>query len=608
MIYSDRTSISKSRLPAITACVSIALGACGGGGGSAGTPAPVDFTISGQVSGLVSGQRVILRNNGTDPLTMAANGAFTFSTALASGSDYSITIDSQPTGGICTVSAGAGTNIHANIASVLVACTPSTYTVSGVLAGLAIGQQVTVQNNGTDALTLVANGTFTFSTPIEFGSDYGITVTGQPDPSAQQYCSVSNDSGKVSGAVTNAKVACNTEVILHGFASTDAANGLHPYAGLTADGNGNLYGTTGAGGAFNAGTVFQLTPSGNGTYTQSILYSFPGVAGGDGGTDPSGPLMLDSAGNLYGTTTSGGINHSGVVYRLSPASGGGYVASVLHAFGGTSAEGSQPLGELAMDSLGNLYGVNSAGGLYNGGTVFKLSPAAGGTYALSILYTFTAGLDGDTPPAGVIIDGAGVLYGTTSRSRLPGYTGAAYSLKPNLDGSYTERTLHSFGGVQDGSTPMAGLYMDSAGDLYGTTQFGNGNFGAGNGSVFRITNIASGTPSTTEIYSFTGGSDGFTPLGGVIMDGSGNLYGTTSNGGSTNCTNGCGTIYKLTPSGTGYTKSLLLPLPGGSGGSAPLGNLIMDAQGNLFGTTYYNQGAGAPGTIDSGIVFEILLP
>jgi uncharacterized repeat protein (TIGR03803 family) len=479
------------------------------------------------------------------------------------------------------------------------------YTVGGNLAGLASGQQVTLQNNGADPQTLMANGTFTFPTQIAEFDSYSVSVSSQPDQASQQFCSVSSGSGRITGAVTNVQVACNTESVLYDFTNAASDSGQYPLGGLIMDSAGNLYGTTTSGGSNDIGVVFELSPAAGGGYSESVLHAFgDGIA--DGG-QPAGTLTMGSAGEIYGATMTGGSGGYGVVFKLSPAAGGGYTASVLHAFDGTTADGGEPTGGLVMDAAGDLYGTTRIGGANQAGVVFELSPSAGGGYTETILYSFTGDLsgsrDGAQPEAGLLRDSEGNLYGTTSTSSSnSGYYGAVFKLTPGA-GGYTETTLHSFSAGFDGVAPAGALIMDSAGNLYGTTRLGSGQTGIGYGTVFKLTLHSANNYTESILYSFTGGSDGAQPLAALVMDSTGNLYGTTSAGGNANCNNGCGTVFKL----SGNNETVLFSFSGGSNGAGPAAGLIIDSVGNLYGTTNSGQGAGVTGGTDTGNVFEILL-
>jgi uncharacterized repeat protein (TIGR03803 family) len=312
--------------------------------------------------------------------------------------------------------------------------------------------------------------------------------------------------------------AGGAETVLHAFAG-QPADGAWPGAGVIVDKAGNLYGTTTQGGANNAGTVFEISAGG----TETVLYSFSG--GSDGGNPVAG-VVADKDGNLYGATSQGGADNAGTIFEVAPDG----TETILYSFTG-GADGAAPLDAPIIDKAGNFIGTTSLGGTNNQGTVFEF--AASGTE--SVLYSFTGKLDGGYPLAGVIADKAGNLYGTTEAGGK-GHTGTVFMLAP--DG--TESVLHAFSRKNDdGEYPWAGLIMNKAGNLYGTTTAG-GKYNAG--AVFEV------TPSGTETvpYSFGGGSDGATPSGALVMDKAGNLYGTTQMGGAgAACPNGCGTIFKI---------------------------------------------------------------
>jgi uncharacterized repeat protein (TIGR03803 family) len=362
--------------------------------------------------------------------------------------------------------------------------------------------------------------------------------------------------------------------VLYDF--SDLSDGAYPEAGVIMDRAGNLYGTTLEGGAGvcaggGCGTVFRLAPDGS----KTVLYSF---TGGNDGSGPRG-IVMDRAGNLYGVTTAGGgtgcYDNAGCGTVFEVAANG--TETVVHAFKGGS-DGENPSGGLIMDWKGNLYGATGDtvfrvapdgkekplhsfsgsdgfeigavtlvrdkagnfygttqdGGAYRYGTVFRLSP--GGTE--TVLYSFTGGSDGGDPYAGVILDVAGNLYGTTpydgdTSCDYGDGCGTVFKLAP--DG--TETTLYTFTDTGVNANPMAGLTMDGAGNLYGTT------YGFTDGGVFKL------APDGTEklLYTFTGGDDGSQPLGGLMMDGKGRLYGTTTSGGGGSCNNGfgCGAVFEL---------------------------------------------------------------
>jgi uncharacterized repeat protein (TIGR03803 family) len=370
-----------------------------------------------------------------------------------------------------------------------------------------------------------------------------------------------------------------------------------PYAGLTFDKAGNLYGTTQLGGAYNQGTVFELTPSSAG-WTVTVLYSFPG---GHDGSQPTANVILDASGRLYGTTSSGGGGSCspgcGVVFELAPVSGG-WRESVLYAFTG-GGDGREPQGDLVFDAAGNLYGTTLLGGntatnCSSGcGTVFKLTPGIGG-WTQSVLHAFAGGNDGASPYAGLTFDTAGNIYGTTSAGGASG-KGTIFKLSPS--GGWTESVLYAFTGGPDGASPRGGLILDAAGNLYGTA-FQGGT--TGYGVVFELLPNSRGAWEEKELHRFAN-APAANPISGLIFDTAGNLYGTTMLGADLNsCAGGCGTLFRLTPASSGgWTFHVLHAFGRGTDGYKPSGKLISDAAGNLYGTT---QSGGNHG---HGVVFEL---
>jgi uncharacterized repeat protein (TIGR03803 family) len=379
------------------------------------------------------------------------------------------------------------------------------------------------------------------------------------------------------------------ENTLHSFTG-GPGDGSNPYAGLIADSSGNFYGTTNAGGAHGFGTVFELVNS-SGSYSEQVLYSFAGSQSGSDGASPYAGLIMDSSGNLYGTTLQGGPFNEGIVFELVNSSGT-YSEKVLYGF--TTSGGAFPYGGVIIDGSGNLYGTTQSGGANFFGTVFELVNSAG-TYSEQVLYSFTKqGGDGAYPSSSLIVDGSGNLYGTTQQGGANGF-GTVFELV-NSSGTYTEQVLYSFtnsGG--DGAYPYAGLIIDGSGNLYGTTQQGGpGKFG----TVFELVN-SSGSYSEKVLYGFSSSNgDGSQPgYGSLIMDSSGDLFGTTSNGGALKQG---GTVFELVNSSGTYTESVLYSFGGGCGtGLSPYAGLVMDLSGNLYGTT---TGGGSNGL---GTVFSL---
>ena len=312
------------------------------------------------------------------------------------------------------------------------------------------------------------------------------------------------------------------EHVLLSFAGTPDAE--DPYSGMTRDKAGNFYGTTLYGGAQGGfGTVFKLHPDGK----ETILHSFAGTPDGE---DPRSVLVRDGADNLYGTTQYGGTNGGyGTVFKLD-AKGN---LTLLHSFAGTP-DGEDPYAGLLRDKAGNFYGTTMFGGTGGGfGTVFKLD--ANGK--LTLLHSFAGTPDGVNPLAGLLRDAAGNLYGTTKYGGTNGGYGTVFKL--SAKGKLT--LLHSFAGTPDGENPYSRLIRDSAGNFYGTTFYGGT---LGYGSVFKLDPAG----KLTILHSFNDSPDEAHPIAGLILDKAGNLYGTTSDGGDLNCGfSGCGTVFKVTP-------------------------------------------------------------
>jgi uncharacterized repeat protein (TIGR03803 family) len=389
-----------------------------------------------------------------------------------------------------------------------------------------------------------------------------------------------------------------TERVLHSF-NTTGSNGEVPYSSLIFDTAGNLYGTTQGGGDGNEGTVFELMPRTGGGWTEKVLHRFQG--NGTDGVVPYSNVIFDTAGNLYGTTTAGGAFGYGTVYELIPQAGGTWAEKILHSFDpNTGTDGYTPYAGLILDAAGNLYGTTTSGGTnFHYGTVFELKRNAGGGWTEKILHDFNEnGADGFVPYAGLVFDTAGNLYGTT----LQGGTaqgsnasiGTVFELKHGAGGLWTEKVLHSFlvNGI-DGNNVDGGVILDASGNLYGTTFFGGSN---NNGTAFELTPGAGGVWTETLLHNFANnGTDGWGPNAGLVFD-AGNLYGTTTHGGA----NGVGTVFELTPSAGTWTESLPCIFSStGTDGEVPYAGLILDSTGNLYGTT------GGGGAFGGGTVFEI---
>ncbi len=399
-----------------------------------------------------------------------------------------------------------------------------------------------------------------------------------------------------------------TETVLYTF--TDAQP-YSPYGGgLVFDTAGNLYGAAPAASGTGRGAIFKLERS-SGGWQESAIYTF---TGGADGAQPYATPTFDAAGNLYGTASYGGDlsasncmgDGCGVVFKLTPASSGEWQQTVLYTFSG-GRDGATPLyNSLVFDAAGNLYGSTYAGGNLSAancqiaelgcGVIFRLSPTSSGEWKETVLHTFTGEEDG-VGPAVLTADGGGNFYGTVSS--LGG--GNVFKLS-RVAGVWQDQILHTFHSPQDGSGPN-NVIFDSAGNLYGMTETGGNNHsrfcGGGCGGIFELSPTSSGGWNETVLYAFRGGTDGETPMGGLVFDGTGNLYGTTSMGGSVPSCDGCGTAFKLSPSVSGgWSETLLHTFTGRSDGAQPVCTFIRDAAGNLYGTI-----PGGPE--GGGVVFEI---
>jgi uncharacterized repeat protein (TIGR03803 family) len=401
-----------------------------------------------------------------------------------------------------------------------------------------------------------------------------------------------------------------SEIGIVNYTPIYSPGGYPPTPGLILDAKGNLYGTTSFGGYADGGTVYEVTQGAPGSWTETVLHSFYGYGGagyGPEGRSPAAGLTFDSQGNLYGTTASGGAYGQGTVFELSPAAG--WAETVLFSFDGNGTGGVGPYNGVIVDAKGNLYGAAVAGGANGGGTIFELSPEASGSWTVKELYSFPgsaagATAEGETPNAGLIFDTKGNLYGTTFSGGANG-GGLVFKLTPAAEGSWTETVLHSFApdnneDYTDGTLPSGSLTLDAQGNLYGTTYTGGMDLG---GIVFELSPGAGGIWTEQVLYTFNTNydfMDGFLPSGGVVMDVAGNLYGTTSAGGEGG--DGFnGTVFKLTPAGNGtWTEKLLHQFAiTEADGAVPEGGMIFDAEGNLYGTTSGGGGSG------QGTVFKM---
>jgi len=353
-----------------------------------------------------------------------------------------------------------------------------------------------------------------------------------------------------------------TETVLYNF--TGGADGSYPTSTLITDSAGNFYGTTTYGGEYGAGVVFELSPDGSGGWNESVLHSF---TGSDGANPFMAPVMFDNAGNLYGTTEFVGGGNSGAVYELSP-SGTGWTATTL--YGGFG----NPASNLVMDARGRLYSTTS--GVCAGG-LFELSRAPKGWRGRQIAGRARAS-------CGVTMDGDGNLY--VARD-------CVWELSPRPR-TWWRNCIYEFGVYgEDGSDPWTAPVLDRLGNIYGTTYSGGA---TKNGTVYKLTPTRKKWRWTEQfLYSFAGVPDGAMPIGQVVLDAAGNIYGTTQQGGELDY----GTVFELVPDGKGSYNETILWSFQGPDGAGPMDSLIMDSAGVLYGT------APGGGSYGAGVVFAV---
>lgn len=390
----------------------------------------------------------------------------------------------------------------------------------------------------------------------------------------------------VVAALVGSAWAANTTQVIYSFAG--GSGGEYTDTELVMDSAGNLYGTSVQGGTFGGGTVFEVTSSGSG-WNHTVLYNFTG--GADGG-EPYKGVTLDAHGNLYGTAVTGGGGSCeggcGVVYKLTN-SGGSWTQGVIHTFTGGD-DGSGPGSPVAFDKHGNLYGMTPTGGAMGFGVVYEMKPGANGSWNLGVIHAFTGGTDGLGGSAGrLLLDAAGNVYGVSTVGGANGF-GNVFEIMPS-GGKWQLTTLYSFKDQPDGASPYGGVIFDTDGNLYGTTYY------AGANDVGTAYKLAHNNGSWTEsvIYNFKGGSDGDSPISTLVRDATGHLYGTTSDGGAASC--GCGTIFRLAPgSGGTWTESIVYRFPGAPKAGFAYNGMVSDGKGNFYGATVHG-GTGNDGAI-----------
>lgn len=384
-----------------------------------------------------------------------------------------------------------------------------------------------------------------------------------------------------------------TFTVIHTFTGRD---GKYPGGPLVVDSGGHLYGAAGAGGRGDGGAVFKLTPHGE-SWTFATLFAFDTASSGDN----PGPVVFGPDGALYGTTGTGGSGLDGVVFKLQPpaavceSTACAWKQTILAAFSRIQGTPSIPSGPLSFDADGNIYGTTEEGGNYSYpdecpgyggcGMVYRLLKAS--NWAVDTLYQFNGTTDGEDPRSGVILDQAGNVYGTVLNDFFLGIGGNVFTLAPSGSG-WNFHVLFQFQCHTTGCQLFGGLIFDRQGNLYGATSYG----GPGDGGTAFQLSPANGGWNFNLLSSFTGPPG---PASTLIMDHAGNLYGTVDYVGA----HGCGSVFKLTNSNGNYTYTSLYDFNCGDDGKNPVDGLVMDSSGNLYGTTENGGSAGV------GVVFEI---
>jgi uncharacterized repeat protein (TIGR03803 family) len=385
--------------------------------------------------------------------------------------------------------------------------------------------------------------------------------------------------------------ATSTQVI-YSFAGD--ADGEYTDTDLVLDSAGNIYGTTVLGGAFGTGSVFELSPSGN-TWTHTVLYSFTGQS--DGGQPYKG-VTLDAQGNLYGTAVVGGHfgacpeDGCGVVYKLTNLNGT-WTQSVIHYFNGNDGYG--PGAGLSFDAAGNLYGMTPTGGPNAAGVIYQLRPQPDGSWKLQLIHSFTGGNDGASASAGrLLVDASSNIYGVATAGGANG-AGTAFRLTKSQSGQWNFTVLYAFKGQPDAGFPYGALSADPEGNLYGTTYYDGAN---DLGSVYQLSPGPGGKWRERVLYSFKGGSDGSSSISNLVIDSKGALYGTASEGGA-GCS--CGTIFKVFKGVSGTWKEVVVyRFQGVPDAGFAYNGMVADGAGNYYGATVHG------GLSDEGAVYKFI--
>lgn len=532
------------------------------------------LTVSGNVSGLPLGAKVILSNADGDnqpiPLNITSKTNNPFNFLIPYAGSYSINV-TAPNKYNCSVNPNNVKDIQANVTNVQIICSIKTFKVTGIVNNLADNHYIILKDNSSakkyDQSIKFFGGETNFTFKVPDGGSYDIKVK-----FADGYtCSVIKGSGdNIKSDVSNVVVNCIQQYFsLYSFQG-GTVDGENPNGGLILANDGNFYGTTQDGGAYNKGTIFKISPLG----VEKLLYSFKGPVNQDGRT-PKSALIQATDGNLYGTTYFGGTSDQGTIFRFDLTT---KYESPIYSFTGTGNDGANPEGTIIQD--GNyLYGTTYGGGANGAGSVFKTDLSGVLTTIHSFNSSSEGSSDGDLPISGLYKSLNGIFYGTTEVGGDYG-NGTVYT----ISSSGVESKLYSFTNNGDGKHPYSNVIQANDGNLYGTTP----NAGpSGTGSVFKIT-LPAGIMSTLYIFK-NNGQDGTSPSSGLIQGNDGDLYGVSSAGGSF----GNGTIYKITLAGE---ESALYSFINSN--ASPVGDLFQYSDGSFYGTTYRG------GTLSAGTVFK----
>lgn len=403
--------------------------------------------------------------------------------------------------------------------------------------------------------------------------------------SACAYSGNGSSNGTLPSSVnTGVRENAGTEQVLYSFSGGN--DGGNAATGVALDRHGNLFGTTVVGGQLTCGTAFELAPQAQPPWKETVLYNFGCYADGK---NPHGGVSFDPTGNLDGTTVAGGTggvcasDGCGIVFQLK-----GTAEKVLHNFT-AGKDGFGPGGAVVFDAAGDVFGTTPDGGIHSDGVVYEITHA-GGRPRERVIHAFTGGKDGAVGSLGPLwIDSSGDLFGVAEEGGAHA-AGTVFELSPGTSKSWSFHTLYAFKGSPDAASPYGGLVADSSGTFYGTTYYGGAN---GLGTVFALMHNARGGYRERVLYSFKGGSDGGSSTSTLAFGPSGDLYGTTS-GGGTSC--GCGVIFKVNPS-TGK-ETALHAFAGGNDGAYSYYGMTQDRKGNFYGSTV------AGGRFNQGTIFE----